>query len=220
MKAMILCAGRGERLRPLTDETPKPLLEVRGMPVIVRLIRELARGGFRDIVINLAHLGDAIRASIGDGARLGVCVRYSPEREALDTAGGIANALPLLSDGPFAVVNGDIFCDFDFARLARHLLGAHLAHLVFVSNPPHHPQGDFALEDVHARDHGSPRWTFAGIGLYRAELFRDVTPGTRAKLAPLLRAAMRDGRVTAEIHGGEWHDIGSPDRLAAARRGA
>lgn len=220
MKAMILSAGRGERLRPLTDEMPKPLLEVRGMPVIVRLIRELARGGFGEIVINLAHLGDRIRASIGDGAHLGVRVRYSPEREALDTAGGIANALPLLADAPFAVVNGDIFCDFDFARLARHDLGLCLAHLVFVPNPPHHPEGDFALEDMRARDQGSPRWTFAGIGLYRAEMFREVAPGTRAKLAPLLRAAMHDGRVTAEIHGGEWHDVGTPDGLAAARRGA
>lgn len=220
MKAMILCAGRGERLRPLTDETPKPLLEVRGMPIIVRLIRGLAGAGVRDFVINLAHRGDAIRASLGNGERLGVSVRYSPEVEALDTAGGIANALPLLSDGPFAVVNGDIFCDFDFARLARHDLGSHLAHLVFVPNPSHHPDGDFALDDVYARDRGSPRWTFAGIGLYRAELFREVTPGTRAGLAPLLRAAMRDGRVTAEIHHGEWHDIGTPDRLAAANRGA
>lgn len=219
MRAMILAAGRGERLRPLTDSTPKPLVLVRGRPAIVALIGGLARGGFTEIVINLAHLGRAIQSALGDGAGLGVSIRYSLEEQALGTAGGIANALALLGEETFAVVNGDLVCDYDFARLRRRELGGNLAHLVFVANPPHHPAGDFALEGGLARSEGSPKWTFAGIGLYGARLFSGIAPGANAQLAPLLRAAMNEGRVTAEVHPGEWHDIGTVERLAAANHG-
>lgn len=215
MKAMILAAGSGERMRPLTDAKPKPLLEVRGKALIARLIESLARAGFREIVINHAHLGHMIEAALGDGGRLGVAIRYSHEPQALETAGGIAKALPLLGGGPFIAVNGDIFCDFDFASLANRSLSRNLAHLVLVPNPPHHPGGDFSLEDGHAGADGEPRWTFSGIGLYRAELLAGITPGARGQLAPLLRAAMARRQVSAEVHFGIWHDVGTPERLAA-----
>ncbi|MGB7542343.1 MAG: nucleotidyltransferase family protein [Burkholderiales bacterium] len=215
MKAMILAAGRGERMRPLTDAKPKSLLEVRGKALIVRTIEALARAGFRELVINHAHLGSEIEAALGDGSRFGIAIRYSPEAEALETAGGIANALPLLGAGPFVVVNGDVFCDFDFSRLAGRALAQNLAHLVLVGNPPHHRQGDFSLTGDKVGTEGEPRWTFSGIGLYRPELFDGIGSGTRAQLAPLLRAAMAQQRVSGELHRGAWHDVGTPERLAA-----
>ena len=214
MKAMILAAGRGERMRPLTDRIPKPLLEVRGKPIIVSMIERLAGAGFSDLVVNHAHLGQMIEAALGDGARYGLAIRYSSEDEALETAGGIVKALPLLGPDPFLVVNGDILCDVDFDRLRAHSLGPHLAHIVLVPNPVQHPGGDFALVGGLARGDGAPKWTFAGIGVYAPALFRSVASGQKAQLAPLLRAAMDSARVSAEIHRGQWTDVGTPERLA------
>ena len=216
MKAMILAAGRGERMRPLTDATPKPLLRLGGRPIIEWTIQRLARAGFVDLVINHAHLGHLVEAALGDGSRLGVSIRYSPEKEALETAGGIAKALPLLVPGPFVAVNGDILCDFDLATLRGRELGGDLAHLVLVANPPHHPQGDFPLRDGRVQDGDGPRWTFAGIGLYRPELFKSIRAGEKAQLAPLLRDAIARGLVGGEIHGGAWLDVGTPERLETA----
>ena len=219
---MILAAGRGERMRPLTDETPKPLLAAGGKPLIVWHIEALVRAGIRDIIINHAHLGHLLEAALGDGARFGARIAWSPEGEALETAGGIANALPLLGDEPFAVINGDIACDFDCARLpgaARALReqGA-LAHLVLVPNPPHHPQGDFSLRDGRVAERGEPMLTFSGIGLYSPALFAGIERGAKAKLAPLLRSAMGRDKVSGELHAGRWMDIGTPERLAELDR--
>src|SRR4051812_41097962 len=169
---MVLAAGRGERMRPLTDTTPKPLLEVRGKPVIVWTIERLARAGFRELVINHAHLGHKIERALGDGQAFGVAIRYSPEAEALETAGGIANAMPLLGSEPFIVVNGDIYCDYDFSGLRKRGLGERLAHLVLVPNPEHNPGGDFVLDGSEVSMDGGPKRTFSGIALYRPELFR------------------------------------------------
>jgi MurNAc alpha-1-phosphate uridylyltransferase len=215
MKAMILAAGRGERMRPLTDAVPKVLLEVRGKSLIARLIEALARSGIREIVINHAHLGHMIEAALEDGRRFGVAIRYSREAEALETAGGIAQALPLLGDEPFVAVNGDLFCDFDFSALIRTALEQNLAHLVLVANPPHHPQGDFALNGTQVAETGKSKLTFGGIGLYRPELFSSIRPGSKGQLATLLRAAMARGLVAGEMHGGVWHDVGTPARLFA-----
>ena len=215
MKAMILAAGRGERMRPLTDTTPKPLLEVRGKALIVRLIESLVHAGIREMAINHAHLGDSIEAALGDGRRFGAAIRYSREAEALGTGGGIAQALPLLGEEPFIVVNGDIFCDFDFSALVARTLGKHVAHLVLVANPPHHPEGDSALDGTQVLDQRKPEWTFSGIGLYRPELFGGITPGSKGQLAPLLRAAMARKQVSGEIHRGVWYDVGTPERYAA-----
>jgi MurNAc alpha-1-phosphate uridylyltransferase len=215
MKAMILAAGRGERMRPLTDETPKPLLEAGGKPLIVWTIEALARAGLRDIVINVSHLGDQIERALGDGSQYGVSIRFSREAEPLETAGGIATALPLLGDEPFVVVNGDIYCDFDFATL-RGVLdapGEPIAHLVLVDNPAHHPRGDFALHDERVENTGAAMYTFAGIGVYRPELFSGIAPHTRAQLAKLLRPQIDTGRVTGERYAGHWSDIGTPERL-------
>jgi MurNAc alpha-1-phosphate uridylyltransferase len=223
MKAMILAAGRGERMRPLTDHTPKPLLEVGGKPLIVWTIERLARAGMRELVINHAHLGAAIEAALGDGRRFGVSIAYSAEGEALETAGGIANALPLLDAAPFSVVNGDVFCEFDFASLAR--IGDEIArgagrcaHLVLVDNPAHHPQGDFALCGARVTSEGAPLLTFAGIGVYAPALFAQVPAGSKAQLAPILRVAIAQGQVTGEHFRGAWHDVGTPERLAALDR--
>jgi len=215
MRAMILAAGSGVRMRPLTDAKPKPLLEVRGKALIAWLVEALARAGLREIVINHAHLGHLIEAALGDGGRFGVTIGYSHEAQALETAGGIAKALPLLGREPFIAVNGDLFCDFDFASLASRALSRNLAHLVLVPNPAHHPEGDFGLvgSEVHAE--GEPRWTFSGIGLYRAELFEEISPGSKGQLAQLLRAAMARRQVSGEIHRGVWHDVGTPERLDA-----
>jgi N-acetyl-alpha-D-muramate 1-phosphate uridylyltransferase len=212
MHAMILAAGRGERMRPLTDETPKPLLEVGGKPLIVYLIEGLAAAGFSQLVINHAHLGDRIERNLGDGARWGLEIRYSPENPALETGGGIFRALPLLGPEPFLVVNGDIWTDMDFSRL--RLSAGRLAHLVLVDNPAHHPRGDFTLHGADVRTQGEPRYTFAGVGLYRPDLFRGCVPGV-FPLAPLLRSAVSKGRVSGEHFAGRWLDIGTPARLQA-----
>jgi MurNAc alpha-1-phosphate uridylyltransferase len=212
---MILAAGRGERMRPLTDHMPKPLLKIGGQPLIERLIARLAAAQLRDLVINHAHLGAQIETALGDGSSLGVHIRYSAEGEALETAGGIAKALPLLGEAPFIAANADVLCDFDFARLRDHELGEHLAHLVLVPNPPQHLQGDFVLHDGLIAAEGGPRYTFSGIGLYRPELVAQIAPGSKAQLAPLLRAAAERGLVSAELHEGMWHDVGTPERLRA-----
>ena len=215
MKAMILAAGRGERMRPLTDTTPKPLLEVRGKALIVRLIESLVHAGIREMVINHAHLGNSIETALADGRRFDSAILYSREAEALGTAGGITLALPLLGEGPFIVVNGDIFCDFDFSALVARTLGKHLAHLVLVANPPHHPEGDFSLDGARVVEARKPKWTFSGMGIYRPELFESIRPGSKGQLAPLLRAAMARKQVSGEIHRGVWHDVGTPERFAA-----
>ena len=211
---MILAAGRGERMRPLTDRTPKPLLPVAGKPLIVWHLERLARAGCRRIVINIAHLGEHIEALLGDGDAWGLEIRYSSEPPgALETAGGIAQALPLLGDEPFLVVNGDIYCDFDFATLPA-LGSGDLAHLVLVDNPAHHRQGDFALDSNRVANDGQ-RLTFAGIGVYRPQLFAAIAAGERAKLAPLLTQAIDEGHVSGQMHRGRWVDVGTPERLAA-----
>ena len=212
MKAMILAAGRGERMRPLTDVTPKPLLEAGGKPLIAWHIERLARAGFTELVVNHAHLGAKIEAVLGNGSRFGVSIRYSHEIEALETAGGIANAMPLLGPDPFLVVNGDIFCDYDFAALPREL-GELSAWLVLVDNPDHHPDGDFALRQDKVLDEGERKLTFSGIGVYRPELFAAIARGTKARLAPLLREQMAAGRVGGEYYRGLWLDVGTPQRL-------
>ncbi len=224
MRAMILAAGRGERMRPLTDALPKPLLKVGGEPLIVWHLRRLAHAGFRQVVINHAWLGDLIEAALGDGSRFGLSIRYSPESEALETAGGIAQALPLLTpdsdnpDAPFLVVNGDVWCDFAFSRaytISRQMDATDaLGWLVMVANPPQHPEGDFALEAGCISDQ-APRLTFSGFGVYRPGLFEQVPRGRKAKLAPLLRAAMDQRRLGGELHAGQWEDVGTPARLAA-----
>lgn len=212
MKAMILAAGRGDRMRPLTDQTPKPLLSAGGATLIEHTIRALARAGFRDLIINHAHLGAQIEARLGAGDAYGVRIRYSPEGETgLETAGGIFHALPLLDSDPFLVVNGDIWTDFPFAQLPREI--PRLAHLILVNNPPQHPQGDFALAGGRVQADGAPRFTFSGIGIYRHALFEGCTPG-KFPLAPMLRAAMRHAAVTGEHYAGRWFDIGTPERLA------
>ncbi len=211
MKAMILAAGRGKRLRPLTDHTPKPLLPVAGKPLIQYHIEALAAAGIHDLVINHAHLGEFVEEVLGDGSRWGVRIRYSPETEALGTGGGIFNALPLLGARPFVVVNGDVWTDYDFGSL--RLSGDRLAHLVLVANPSHHPAGDFALQDGRVSDRGEPRWTFSGIGIYCPELFRNCCAGA-FPLAPLLRQAAGKGRVSGELFTGQWTDVGTPERLS------
>jgi N-acetyl-alpha-D-muramate 1-phosphate uridylyltransferase len=188
---------------------------VRGKSLIAWSIEALARSGVREIVINHAHLGHMIEAALRDGRRFGVAIRYSREVEALETAGGIAQALPLLGGTPFLVVNGDLFCDFDFARLVATDLGQNLAHLVLVPNPPHHPQGDFALDGAKVAESGQSSLTYSGIGLYRPELFSSIRPGSKGQIAPLLRAAMARGLVSGEMHRGVWHDVGTPARLSA-----
>jgi MurNAc alpha-1-phosphate uridylyltransferase len=218
MKAMILAAGRGERMRPLTDRVPKALLDVGGRPLVAWLIERLREGGIREIVMNHAHLGAAIEAALGDGAGLGVSIRYSREATALETAGGIANALPLLGRAPFLAANADVFCDVDFSGLARHQLGETVAHLVLVDNPDHHPSGDFTLAGSRVGNAAEGRLTFAGIGLYSPQLFSGIRRGDRAQLAPLLRDAAEAGKVTGEHFRGRWVDVGTPERLAALNR--
>ena len=213
MKAMVLAAGRGERLRPLTDHTPKPMLQVRGQPLIHRHLAALARAGVREVVINLSWLGSSIRDGVGSGEQFGLRVHYSQEPPgALEAGGGIFQALPLLGPEPFLVVNGDTYTDLDFARL-RIGAGA-LAHLVLVPNPEHHPRGDFVLQDREVREGDAPRLTYAGIGVYRPELFASCVAG-RFPLLPLLRAAIAERRLTGERYDGRWVDVGSAERLAA-----
>jgi MurNAc alpha-1-phosphate uridylyltransferase len=212
MKAMILAAGRGERMRPLTDRTPKPLLPVAGKTIIEHTINKLISAGFNDIIINHAHLGQQIEDHLGNGQKYGASIQYSPEGEqGLETAGGIINALPLLGDDVFLVVNGDIATDFPFAELKNRTID--LAHLVLVNNPEHHPLGDFGL-DITGKviDNCSEKFTFSGIGLYRPELFCN-TPAGSSKLGPLLRQAIVSQRVSGQKFAGFWMDIGTPERL-------
>ncbi len=212
MKAMILAAGRGERMRPLTDKAPKPLLQAGGKPIIQHTIEQLVSAGFSEIVINIAHLGKQIKDTLGTGRQFGASIAYSDEGDiGLETAGGIINALPLLGDAPFLVVNGDIANNYDFTQL--HNKAIDLAHLVLIPNPEHHPEGDFHLSDdglINAQ--GKPTLTFSGIGLYSPKLFDNTAPG-KTKLAPILRLAMAQNRVTGEQFNGFWMDIGTPQRL-------
>jgi MurNAc alpha-1-phosphate uridylyltransferase len=221
---MILAAGRGERMRPLTDHTPKSLLEINGKPLILIIIYALARAGVTEIVINLAHLGERIAAHLGDGAAFGVSISYSRETEALETAGGIVYAMPFLGNTPFIAVNADVYSDYDFAAMvetAQQLkTGGPLAHLVLVDNPPQHPRGDFALENDRVQRNGAAKFTFSGMGAYHPALFAGVNRGARARLADRLIAAMPAGQVTGEHYRGRWHDIGTPARLAAVDRAA
>jgi MurNAc alpha-1-phosphate uridylyltransferase len=222
MIAMILAAGRGERMRPLTDRVPKPLLEAGGRPLIVHLASALAAAGCRELVVNTAHLGEQFEAALGDGGSLGVRIRWSHEGTALETAGGIAFARPLLGCEPFLVANGDVWCDLAFGPFIERARAALAdpaidAHLLLVDNPPHHPAGDFTLLDGRIVDDavaGGVRHTFAGIGVYRPGLFDGVPAGARAPLAPLLHAARARGALSGERHAGTWMDIGTPQRLA------
>jgi MurNAc alpha-1-phosphate uridylyltransferase len=213
---MLLAAGRGERMRPLTDHIPKPLLEAGGKPLIVWHIERVARAGITELVINHAHLGAQIEAALGDGKRFGVSIQYSAETTALETAGGIANALHLLGDAPFAVVNADIYCEYDIAQLPLHAAalanGEDRAHLVLVNNPEQHPNGDFSLSDGRVTD-AMPKLTFSGIGIYKPELFLHIPRGSIAPLAPLLRAQIALNRVSGEHYRGHWVDVGTPQRL-------
>jgi N-acetyl-alpha-D-muramate 1-phosphate uridylyltransferase len=210
---MILAAGRGERLRPMTDTTPKPLLKVRGQPLIERHVAALGLAGFERIVINLAWLGEQIRAYLGDGARYGVNIVYSEERpRALETAGGIFRALPHLTPGPFAVVNGDIYTDFSFQAL--DLAPERDAHLVLVPNPVQHPRGDFGLDRGLALPEAASRYTFSGIAVYRSEFFEGCTDGAYP-LKPLLLRSMAAKRCSAQLYTGLWEDVGTPERLHA-----
>lgn len=218
MKAMILAAGRGERMRPLTDHTPKSLLRVDGRPLISLTINALRQAGVRDVVINLAHLGEQIAGALGDGSALGVSIAYSRETAALETGGGIAHALPLLGAVPFIAVNGDVYSDYDFSALTAAAQGLHehgpLAHLVLVANPPHHPGGDFGLAAGRLTAGPGPRYTFSGIGAYHPALFAGIAAGAKVRLADLLYAGIARGQVTGELYCGRWHDVGTPERLA------
>ena len=227
MLAMILAAGRGERMRPLTDHTPKPLLLAGGKPLIVWHIERLVRAGITDLVINHAHLGAQIEQALGDGNRYGARIRYSDEGTALETAGGIAFALHLLGEQPFAVVNGDIYCDYDFSHLPARAealsRSADMAHLVLVNNPEHNPRGDFLLQDNRIITGSEPSsctlypvtriLTFSGIGLYKPQLFTHIPRGSKAPLAPLLREQIALHKVSGEHHRGNWVDVGTPQRL-------
>jgi MurNAc alpha-1-phosphate uridylyltransferase len=211
--AMILAAGRGERMRPLTDRLPKPLLPVRGKPLIEYHLERLAQAGVERIVINLAWLGNMIREALGNGSRFGVRIDYSDEApQALETGGGVFRALPLLGEGAFLVVNGDVFSDYPFSRAV--LAPGRNAHLVLVPNPPQHPTGDFGLERGLALPDAPVRYTFAGIAAYRREFFAGCTGGA-FPLKPLLVRAMSAGRCSAELYRGLWQDVGTAERLLA-----
>jgi N-acetyl-alpha-D-muramate 1-phosphate uridylyltransferase len=213
MKVMLLAAGRGERMRPLTDAAPKPLLSVGGKRLVEYHLERLAVAGFREIVINTAWLGDMIEAALGDGARYGLAITYSHERpEALETGGGIFHALPLLGSAPFLLVNGDVWTDIEFGALRRAPPAGALAHIVLVPNPPHHPRGDFALDRGLVSEGEGTRYTYSGVGIYRPEFFAGCAPG-KFPLLPLLRKAIAAQRLTGEVHQGRWYDIGTVERL-------
>lgn len=230
MKAMIFAAGRGERMRPLTDTCPKPLLQVRGRPLIVWHILNLARAGITDIVINHAHLGHMLEEQLGEGGRFGVKIAWSAEGTALETAGGIAKARHLLGDDPFVAVAADIYCPFfDFEQVKDTLVDKDMwgnphpvdkrdvAWLYLVKNPAHNVKGDFALNSftvANEANAGDPRYTFSGIGVYRPQIFDAITPGEKAPLAPILREYAARGKVGGELYRGEWTDVGTPERLA------
>ena len=217
---MILAAGRGERMRPLSDACPKPLLEAGGKPLVLWQIEALARAGFRDIVVNAAHLAHRLVGALEDGATFGVRLRWSFEPEALETAGGIATALPLLPAGPVLIVSGDIVTSFDYATLATRTgvmardNAAPRVHLVMVPNPPYHAAGDFALADGRLALDATPMLTFANIGVYDTALFRELPRGTKLKLLPYLRRWIAGGIVSGERYDGPWANVGAPDDLA------
>ena len=211
MKAMILAAGRGDRLRPLTDEMPKPLLEVAGKSLIEYHLQNLADAGIKEIIINTAWLAEKIHQQLGSGEKYGVTITYSDEGEALETAGGIINALPLLGNEPFLVVNGDIWCDFDFSTLP--ILDTDIqAHLVLVTNPEHNQSGDFSLQDKLVKNNGSIKFTYSGISIYKPEFFVDQKSGI-SPLAPLIRKKCEGNLVSGQIHQGLWTDVGTIERL-------
>jgi MurNAc alpha-1-phosphate uridylyltransferase len=214
MKAMLLAAGRGERLRPLTERVPKALVEAGGKPLITWHLERLAAAGCREAVINVSYLGEKIVERLGDGARFGLALRYSSEEQPLETAGGIAQAAPLLGPAPFLLVNADVYCDIDFRRLLGLDLKGALAHLVLVPNPPHHGDGDFALQQGYVRNGGTPRYTYAGIAVMSPQLVSGVRAGDKAPLAPPLRAAADAHRLTGELFTGLWQDVGTLERLS------
>ena len=219
MHVMILAAGRGERLRPLTDTLPKPLLQVRGKPLIDWHLERLAADGFREIVINVAHLGGVIMDLLGDGRRWGLTIAWSVESRALETAGGIAYARGLLGDAPFLLVNADVFCEYPFASLrAKADLGGLCGHIVLVPNPPFRPQGDFSLAQGRVGNLPAPRYTYSGIGVFDPRIVERVAAGEKAPLAPLLHEAAAAGRLGGEVYAGVWNDVGTPERLAELNR--
>ncbi|MES2740915.1 MAG: nucleotidyltransferase family protein [Pseudomonadota bacterium] len=228
MKAMIFAAGRGERMRPLTDTCPKPLLTVRGRPLIVWHVINLVRAGITDIVINHAHLGHLIEQTLGDGSRYGARIAYSPEATALETAGGVAQARHLLGEDPFLAISGDLYCPyFDFAQVKDVLADSDalgrpyppdqrdVAWLYLVKNPEHHPRGDFALTLYSVANEGDPLWTFGNIGVYRPEMFDAIPRGAHAKLGPLLRQYAARGQVGGEVYPGDWTNVGTVEQLDA-----
>jgi N-acetyl-alpha-D-muramate 1-phosphate uridylyltransferase len=213
VKAMLLAAGRGERMRPLTDTLPKPLVQVGGRALIEWHLQALARAGIREVVINLSWLAEKLRAALGDGRDFGVSISWSEEGPVpLETGGGIFRALPQLGPGPFLVVNADIWTDIDFARLG--LAPEAHAHLVLIANPAHHPRGDFGLEGDRVVSRENERFTYSGVGVYRSEFFAGCTP-SRFPLLPLLNRAIAAGRVRGEVHSGQWCDVGTAERLAS-----
>ena len=217
MKAMILAAGRGERLRPLTQRLPKPLVEAGGKPLIDWHLERLAAAGCREAVINVSHLAERIVAHVGDGARYGMRIAWSREAEPLETAGGIAKAAPLLGEAPFLLVNSDIYCECDFSLLRRISLEKNLAHIVLVPNPPQHPAGDFTLASGMVGNGPAPRYTYAGVAVMSPALVAAVRSGEKAPLAPLLRRAAGESRLSGELFRGLWTDVGTAERLAELR---
>ena len=213
MKALILAAGRGERMRPLTDHIPKPLLEVAGKPLIIWHLEKLAKANFEEVIINHAHLGGMIEAYVGDGSRWNLKVTYSREGSPLETAGGIKKALPLIGDQPFLVVNADIYTDFNFATIKNRNLNDYKGHLVMVRNPKQHPDGDFFLQNNQIEREGKERLTFSGIAVYQPKIFEDINLEPVAKLAPILKKLIDAECISGEAYQGLWFDIGTPERL-------
>lgn len=217
MKAMVLAAGLGMRLRPLTDRMPKALVEAGGKPLLAWQLERLARAGVREVVINISHLGAQIVDRFGGSADHGLAIRWSHEPEPLETAGGIAQARGLLGPAPFLLVNADIWCDYDLAALYDRRIDGLLAHLVLVPNPPHHAEGDFALRDGVVCNEQGPRYTYAGIAVISPELVSGIGAGQKAPLGPLLRGAAARRAMTGELHRGIWSDVGTAERLAELR---
>ena len=210
---MILAAGRGERMRPLTDHIPKPLLEVAGKPLIIWHLEKLAKANFEEVIINHAHLGGMIEAYVGDGSRWNLKITYSREGSPLETAGGIKKALPLIGDQPFLVVNADIYTDFNFATIKNRNLNDCKGHLVMVKNPKQHPDGDFFLQNNQIEREGKERLTFSGIAVYQPKIFEDINIEPVAKLAPILKKLIDAECISGEAYQGLWFDIGTPERL-------
>lgn len=213
MRAMILAAGKGERMRPLTDQIPKPLLEVAGKPLISWHLEKLAKANFKEVIINHAYLGEMIESYLGDGSKWGIKISYSREGFPLETAGGIKKALPLIGDKPFLVINADIFTDFDYAALKNRNLNEFKGHLIMVKNPKHHSEGDFVLKDSQIELEGEGKLTFSGIAIYKPEVFKEINMESANKLAPILKKLINARGVSGEVHHGIWFDIGTPERL-------